>query len=134
MGRRAKIWDYERYDAAKANSKTKTTDSEQFDDAEFLAEKRNRERAAKAKSAALERKIEIRRMKRKLIRMKSEKRSQNQSESEWIDDGAVLRDAKGRTVDIERELERKERTQKRNEKMKMENEREMKKMEKQRQK
>jgi len=134
--RRTKIWDYKRYAAAESDAMTAT--EAEFDDEAYLSEKRSQERAAKEKREALEKNIEIRRMKRKLIRMSKRRKRQREGEGrdaqgdveEWIDEGTVLRDANGRRIDIEAELKRKERKEAMEEQMKKEAEAEAKRMEK----
>ena len=144
--RRKKIWDYHRYlggnggtfqsiasqsmdSSTSKHSKSKgKVDQKEIDrvNDHYLVNRRRKEERFKAEQSALEKQIEIRKLKRNLLRLKrdqSQKRKEDRRgnaygrrkelEEEWVEDGNVLRDGRGRVIDIEKELEKRKRAEER---------------------
>ena len=130
--RRKKIWDYEKYyglntdnmDIINTKQKNAKFDQKEVDkiNKQYLNEKKNKEDKFEKKKSNLDKKIEIRKLKRKLLRMKRNENNHNdknkrferkdkynkntEDDDKWIDNGSELRDKFGRIIDIEKELEK----------------------------
>eukprot|EP01083_Nonionella_stella_P184494 670029_1 len=135
--RRKKIWDYQKYlgiDTAVIDAQNETTSTTNSSsnrhridgnevakvNKQYFKERRKKEDTYDASKKALDKQIEIRKLKRRLMRMKrNEKHKKNDhkkgkkrkdyQKDEWIENGNELRDRSGRLIDIEKELERRKR-------------------------
>lgn len=136
--RRKKIWDYQKYYGLSNNDNNNDKDNKdilstkqtvKFDQKEvdkinkqYLNEKKDKENKFEKSKSALDKKIEIRKLKRKLLRIKKNEKNdhndknkrfkrkdndnKNNENDEWIDNGSELRDKFGRIINIEKELEK----------------------------
>ena len=136
--RRKKIWDYQKYYGLNnndhdynydENKQTVKFDQNEVDriNKQYLNQRKNKEDEFKKDKSDLDKKIEIRKLKRQLLRMRRnenkydrdendrnkrfERKDNNddKDEDKWIDNGSELRDKFGRVIDIEKELEKRKR-------------------------